>query len=275
MTARVQDHYGSADIVSRILAAIPWSDQDGTALSPAQLFPYDQLHGGGLMATRGHASRLNPSRGDHVLDIGSGIGGPARYMVATFGCRVTGLDLTPQFVAAAADLTRLCGLADRASFVAGDAAAMPFASDSFDGACCFYVGMNLPGKAAVLSEAARVLKPGARAVWTEVTLLNGDPHYPLPWSKSPDTSHLLSREALLECVSGAGFEVLAVEDESDEHLELARSMQGQTSAPAPAQHEANQVVLGEGFAERRKNYLRNLSEGRIASTMILARKKLI
>ena len=149
---------------------------------------------------------------------------------------------------------------------------MPFAPDSFDGACCFYVGMNLPEKSSVLREAARVLKPGARAVWTEVTILEGDPHYPLPWSKTPQTSHLLGREALLDRIRAAGFEILSVEDESDAHLDLARKMKEQAVAPAPAQHEANQVVLGEGFAERRKNYLRNLSEGRLASTMILARK---
>ncbi len=272
MTTLVQDHYGASGIVGRILAAVPWSSGDTSTLTADRLFPYDQLHGREILATRDHAARLNPANEAHVLDIGSGIGGPARYFASTFGCRVTGIDLTPDFVNAATELTRLSALSGQVAFVEGDAAAMPFEADTFDHACCFYVGMNLADKPSVLAESFRVLKEGATLIWTEVTTEGGAPHYPLPWARAQEGSHLVSRDRLTDRISEAGFQVLSVEDETDAHLELARRAMAEGTKPSRKSLQVNELVLGDDFMERRKNYIRSLSEGAIASTVILARK---
>jgi ubiquinone/menaquinone biosynthesis C-methylase UbiE len=272
MSTRVQDHYGSAAIVERILAAVPWTAADDVPLEAARLFPFDQLHGRELLATRDHGAKLDPARSAHLLDVGSGIGGPARYFASVFGCRVTGIDLTPQFVAAASELTRLTGLAGKVDFLEADAADMPFAPDTFDNALCLYVGMNLSDKPAVLRECFRVLKPGATLLWTEVTSRPGTPQYPLPWARSATESYLDTRGTLIGHVGASGFDVLTVDDETEAHVELARRMKAAGSGPTPGQRQANAVVLGADFAERRMNYIDGLSRGALASTVIYCRK---
>ncbi|SEO34226.1 Methyltransferase domain-containing protein [Pseudorhodobacter antarcticus] len=251
MTPSVQEHYGATDIVARILAAVPWSHDDGAALTARQVFPFDQLHGRELLATQEHAARLNPTKEEHLLDIGSGVGGPARYFASTFGCRITGIDLTPDFILAAKEISTLCNLGDLLSFVEANAAKLPFAADTFDHAYSFYVGMNLADKSAVLSECFRVLKPGGRLLWTEVTEAAGNPHYPLPWSRSVEGSHVQTREILIDVFATVGFEVLSVEDETGAHLELAQQMKLSGKVPTAAQQQANEVVLGADFGERR------------------------
>ncbi len=268
MTSLVQEHYGSPEIVARILSAVPWSEKSGSALKPEALFPYDQLHGRALQATREHAARLNPSEDAHLLDIGSGVGGPARYFASTFGCRITGVDLTPEFVAASNELARLSGLADLVEFVETDAAELPFGDATFDHAYSFYVGMNLPDKAAVLQECFRVLRPGGRLIWTEVTALSGVPHFPLPWARTSESSYVGTAEQLISSIRDAGFAILAVEDETEAHLDLARKMKASAQAPSAAEDQANHVVLGADFVERRRNYIRSLGDGLIASTFV-------
>ncbi|SPH17166.1 Sarcosine/dimethylglycine N-methyltransferase [Defluviimonas aquaemixtae] len=273
MTASVQEHYGAAGIAARILAAVPWSRDADPALRAEQLFPFDQLHGRELIATREHAARLNPARTAHLLDIGSGVGGPARYFASTFGCRVTGVDLTSDFVAASQELGDLCGLGDLLTFVEADAGRIPFGDDTFDHAYSFYVGMNLTDKPAVLRECARVLKPGGRLLWTEVTEVAGEAHYPLPWSRTKEGSHVRTRETLIGQFPSAGFKLLSVEDETAAHLDLVMQVKASGRVPSPGLTQANAVVLGADFAERRANYIRGLGEGLFASTLIDARTR--
>jgi len=272
MSNPVTDHYSSTGIVARILAAIPFSRDGDAALRAEQLYPFDQFHGRELLATRDHTALLAPQTGEHVLDIGAGIGGPARYIAATYGAHVAGVDLTPRFVEAANELTALCGLGDHATFTCADAAHLPFDDNQFDAAICFYVGMNLPDEPAVLAEARRVLKPGGRLVWTEVVRGTGDPQYPLPWATSADASHLLGRDELLAMLEGAGLTLDDARDETRDHLDLAQKIKQSGAQPSPLQLEANAVVLGPDFIERRKNYIRSLASGAIASLCIQAHK---
>ena len=271
MAVTVQQHYGSADIVARILAAVPWVPGDA-ALTAAQLFPYDQFHGRELAATRDHAALLSPDPSAHLLDIGAGIGGPARYIAATFGCRVSGVDLTPEFVTAANALTALCGLSERVDLLQADAATLPFADATFDHAYCFYVGMNLPDKPAVLAQALRVLKPGGRLIWTEVGSGKDAPHYPLPWARQPADSRVEPQSSLIAKVTAAGFVIDDLRDETGLQLELAQKIRESGKQPSAGQNQANEVVLGADFGERRRNFIQSMGQGLINSTLILAHK---
>ncbi|MER9079490.1 class I SAM-dependent methyltransferase [Mesorhizobium sp. M0895] len=267
----VTGHYGSDGIVDRILAAIPDADPAGK-LAAAQLYPFDQLHGRELIATREHAARLAPSPIDRILDIGSGIGGPARFLASTYGCQVDGIDLTPAFVAASSRLTALSGLSDKVRLHQADATKLPFGDSTFDAAICFYVGMNIENKAAVIDEAWRVLKPRGRLIWTEAVLAGGAPYYPMPWAVSPATSHLADREKLKALFGDAGFRIDEIVDETGEHVELALKRANSGIVPSPAQQQANEIVMGAEFLQRRRNYIRSLSDGKLASLAVIVSK---
>src|SRR6185295_10993784 len=144
--AKVADHYGSDDLVNRILSALTGIGVPVERLSADALFPFDQLHGRQRAATEEHVARLQLTPSMRVLDVGSGIGGPARYMAFTSGCSVMGIDLTDVFVTAARELTTRCGLGDRVTFQVANALATPCADASFDAAACPYVAMNTADK---------------------------------------------------------------------------------------------------------------------------------
>ena len=168
MSGRVEDHYANPDIVPRILAALRQVNGADAAITPDALAPLDHFHGRGVVATREMAAILQPQVDEHVLDIGSGIGGPARWIAAQFGCRVTGVDLTQAFCDAAMELNRLTGMADQVRILQGNALALPLPDDTFDRAYSQNVVMNVADKRGMYRQALRVLKPGGMLALSNV-----------------------------------------------------------------------------------------------------------
>ena len=267
--AGVQKHYGSAGIAARVLKVLSDGGVDTAHLKAPMLYPFDQFHGRGLEATRDHTAKLNLSPSSRVLDVGCGIGGPARYMATAYGCRVSGIDLTKEFVEAAKDLTARCSLADKAEFRVGNALALPFDDRSFDAATCFNVTMNIENKAKVLSEIARVLKPGGRLAYTEQGLgPKEDPIFPLPWARTPEVSFLVAPDVLRRWVEAAGLRVLEWQDDTN-------ALMGPPSAGGATEEmrvRGNRVVIGDDFGDRLRNVVRNQKEGRLVSTFVLAER---
>lgn len=168
MDGEVSAHYSRGDLLACLRAALAEDGADPDRPTPDALAPYDHFHGRGLEATLETAALMPARADDRILDIGSGIGGPARYVANRFRCHVTGIDLTPEFCEVARHLTALLKLEDRVTFAVGDALAMPFAAASFDGAYTMNTSMNIADKAAMYREIDRVLKPGGWLVLSEV-----------------------------------------------------------------------------------------------------------
>ena len=164
----VARHYAHSDLTGTVLAALRDAGRDLGALTTADLAPVDEFHLGWHPQTVDLAARLALPPGSRLLDIGSGIGGPARYFAEKHGCTVTGIDLTPAFVAAATELSARTGLADRTRFVEGSALDLPFEDGSFDAATLFHVGMNIADKARLFAEARRALRQGGTFAVYEV-----------------------------------------------------------------------------------------------------------
>jgi ubiquinone/menaquinone biosynthesis C-methylase UbiE len=270
----VLTHYNQGNLLSRLNAALMEDGFDPDHPSMEALAPYDQFHGRGLEATLEIAGLIQASPADHILDIGSGIGGPARYFANRFGCRVTGIDLTPEFCDVARHLTRLLDLEERITFELGDALAMPFSDASFDGAYSMNVSMNIADKSAFYREIHRVLKPGAWLVLSEVAKgEGGNLDYPTPWAASARTSFLSTPEETRRGLLGAGFDVIRLHSTLEEARTSGARSRAMVERGEKPPHRAVMLIHGEIASQAMANTSRGLAEARIIPIEALARKR--
>ena len=255
----VRDHYRATGLTERLKAALTTFGPEEQQLTPLQLATLDQFHTRGLAATTELARLAGIAAGMSVLDIGSGIGGPARFLAATYGCQITGVDLSEPFVDAARYLTERTGQSGQVSFQTASALELPFDDGRFDVALLQHVAMNISDRARLYQEILRVLKSGGRFATFDVVLNSGDPHYPVPWARTPATSFLLTAAATREAIEAAGFRMLAWQDDS----EAAKAWIAQVRASGPPDPANLGVVMGPDFAQLAANLGRNLLEGRL------------
>ena len=272
--SEVRTHYSRGNLLARLNAALMGDGIDPARPTMEALAPYDQFHTRGLEATVEMAELMEATPDDHVLDIGSGIGGPARYFAKRFGCRVTGIDLTPEFCDVARHFTRLLGLEDRVTFELGNAMAMPFPDAGFDGAYSMNVSMNIADKSAFYREIHRVLKPGAWLVLSEVAKGGGGRvDYPTAWAYSERTSFLSTPEETQSGLIAAGFELARLHST----LEHARAFGARTRAMVERgekpPHRAVMLIHGDVAGQIMANMSRGLSEARVIPIEVLARKQ--
>src|SRR5206468_295028 len=168
--ADVQAHWTRPGVLARIDAALTELGHDPQNLNPEILATLEHLHSGGLATTRRQANRIAVTEDSRVLDVGCGIGGPARYLAHTYGCRVDGIDLTPELIETGRVLTERCKLADRVVLQVGNALDLPYPDQTFDVVWCQNVAMNISDKAGLLAGAYRVLKPGGLFTSTEYSV---------------------------------------------------------------------------------------------------------
>jgi ubiquinone/menaquinone biosynthesis C-methylase UbiE len=271
---QVSTHYRRAGLLSRLNAALTEDGVDPDHPSMEALAPYDQFHGRGLDATLEIAELMRAGPTDHILDIGSGIGGPARYFANRFGCRITGIDLTPEYCDLARHLTRLLDLEDRITFEVGDALAMPFIDASFDGAYSMNVSMNIADKGAFYREIHRVLKPGAWLVLSEVAKgQGGELDYPTPWAGSARTSFLSTLEETRRGLVEVGFDVIQLRTTLEEARAFGARSRAIVERGEKPPHRAVMLMLGEIATQAMANMSRGLSEGRIVPIEVLGRKR--
>ena len=264
MTDKVASHYSATQTVAdRIADKLRKADKDIETLKTASLGAIDEFHIRGRKATLELAEGLGLSASSHVLDIGSGLGGPARTLVETYGCRVTGIDLTPAFREAATALSQWVGLSDRLDFQVGDATHLPFADGLFDAAMTIHVAMNIAAKDRMYAEARRVLKPGGRfGVYDVLQGEGGDILFPVPWAREPSISHVATPDAMQALLSGAGFKILSVVDSTEESARWFEAM-AERMSKGPAPPLTFRTFLGDDFQEMTRNQVRNLLERRI------------
>ncbi len=223
----VRKHYGTASLVERIGDALRQAGLAERRIDWSDLTPLDQFHVRGLGATKELAAALNLNSDAAVLDVGCGLGGPARFLAATYGCRVTGIDLSQPFVNAARMLTERAELSHRVSFVQANALDLPFAAESFDDGWTQHVAMNIADRATFYASIHRVIKPGGRlAIYDVLTGDAGSPIYPLPWARTAEVSFLLTPDAMRSALANAGFEEVSWDDKTDAARAWAAEMRG-------------------------------------------------
>src|SRR5258708_10642509 len=212
----VRDHYRASGLTERLKTALTAFGPDEQRLTPQQLATLDQFHTRGLAATVELAMLAGIAADMSVLDVGSGIGGPARFLAATYGCQVRGIDLSEPFVDAARYLTKRTGQSERVSFETASALELPFDNGHFDVVFLQHVAMNISDRARLYREIRRVLKLSGRfAIFDVVLNAEAEPHYPVPWARTPETSFLLTAAATREVIEPAGFHALVWQDDTE------------------------------------------------------------
>ncbi len=269
----VADHYGSGSLLETLKQNLREDGIDPEHPTIEALAPYDQFHGRGLEATSELADVLEVSPGQHILDVGSGVGGPARYFADRFGCRVTGIDLTEEFCDVARHLTQVLGLEDKVSIEHGNALAMPFEDAAFDGAYSMNVSMNIADKAAFYAEVHRVLKPGAWFMLSEIAQgPGGAVDYPTPWAAIAANSHLSTPQQTEDGLRAAGFEIRQSRDTVEAVLAFGARARAIVERGEKPPHRAIAWIHGEIAAEAMGNSGEGVKTQRLVPIEVLCTK---
>ncbi|HEY9416686.1 MAG TPA: methyltransferase domain-containing protein [Pseudonocardia sp.] len=268
----VAQHYSHGALEEHILGALAEIGVDPEHLEPDQLAPVDEFHIGGRAATVALVDQMDLHAGLRVLDVGSGLGGTARYLAHHHGVTVTGIDLTEEYVQVAGSLTRRAGLAEQVTFHQGSATALPFDDHSFDRACMLHVGMNIADKQAVFAEVVRVLTDdGTFGLYDVMRTGTVEPTYPVPWASTSATSFLGEPAHYRELLSSAGLSVALERDRSEFGVAFFRRLRAviaESGPPALGLH----ILMGQDAATKVANMIDNLERGLIAPVEMICQR---
>lgn len=261
----INNHYGQPDLSSKILKALQDSGKDINSLKREDLSSFDEFHNGGLAATMELASLAGLREGMRVLDVGCGVGGPARTLAAEFGCIVIGIDLTEEYCRAAEMLTARLGMTDKVTFRCGNALDLPFEDESFDVVWMQNASMNIADKATLYSEIRRVLRTGGCFATQDVMSGPVTPLiFPMPWADDPSINFLNDPDGFRQLLEGIGLKEVAWNDTTEKGIET----QHQRLAAAARAAASGKATLGIGvlmdsdYSRKMANILPNYVQGR-------------
>ncbi len=270
-SSAVAEHYARPDLISAIHEGVRRLGKTVQTVTAADLAAVDEFHIGGRAATKDLVEKLGLSSASHVLDVGSGIGGTARFIASHAGCQVTGIDLTAEYVATGAILCQWLGLDRRVSLQVASALAMPFPDAGFSAASMLHVGMNIPDKARLFLEIGRVLQAGALfGVYDVMRMAEGDLTFPLPWATSPRSNAVATPVTYRSALRSAGFEIVGERDRKDFAMAYFADQRARASGPAPPL--GLHLLMGDRRQDQVRNMVAALASGLIAPVEIIARK---
>ncbi len=269
----VAGHYTHGSLLAAIKQALEAQGKTPEMVSIDDLAPVDEFHIGGRQASEHFLSQLPLDTSTQVLDVGCGLGGASRFTAQRFGCRVTGIDLTAEYVETGRALCSWVGLDDRVALHQGSALDLPFGEAGFDAAYMMHVGMNIPDKARLFAEVYRVLKPGGSfGVYDVMRTGEGALAFPVPWATTDETSAVAAPQDYKSGLEAAGFEVAAERNRCEFALEFFADLRAKIAAAGGPPPLGLHVLIGPSGAEKIKNMVENIGAGRIAPVEIIARK---
>ena len=269
----VSEHYSNKGLLDKIYKGLEKLGIDKNQLTQSDLSSFDEFHIGGSEGTLMLAEKLTMNASSSVLDIGCGIGGPARFLSSEFGCKVSGIDLTADFVNTGNSLTDQVGLSDKVKLIEASALNIPFADNSFDVSYMIHVGMNIADKDVLFSEAFRVTKPGGVFGIYDVMLIgNYELQYPLPWAVEEDGNAIASATDYISALIKAGFSLKHEDDKTDfanGFFEKMSASMGTSEGPPPV---GLHLLMGDLTTQKIKNMAKLIKSGIIAPKILILEK---
>ena len=269
----VSAHYTSGELLAAIRDGVARLGKTPATVTVDDLAPVDEFHVGGRQASEHILGQLGLTQGQHVLDVGCGLGGSARFAAIRYGCQVTGLDLTEEFVTTGQVLCDWVGLADRVALRQGSAVAMPFEAEAFDAAYMLHVGMNIADKDRLCEEVHRVLRPGASfGIYDLMRKGEGDLAYPVPWAQTPEISVVRAPQDYRRALVKVGFTVTNEHNRGEfsrEFFENLKARIAKADGPAPL---GLHILMGETAPQKVANMTRNIGRGTLVPVELVARK---
>ena len=267
----VANYFTRGRLEDSILQALSRAGKDLANLTQGDLAALDEFHVGGREATQELAAQMELCPGIRLLDVGSGIGGPARYFAAEQGCKVTGVDLTDEFVRVSRSLTRRTKLDHAVEFLHGSALALPFGTANFDRAYTIHAGMNIADKLGFFREVRRVLKPeGLFAIFDLMRTAEGPIRYPVPWALTAETSFVAHVNDYRDTLTAAGFHVTRERHRGAFALEFMQRMMARVAQGGPPVLGLH-LLMGETTKVMLNNVHAMIEEGSLAPVELIAR----
>ena len=253
-------HYGDGTEATRVLDALD-------PVRAGRLAALDQFHVGGVRASRRLAGRAKIGHGQRVLDVGSGLGGPARLLVDETGADVTGIDFTQHFCWIAQALSVQTGNANCTRFCAADALVLPFADDVFDAVWTEHMAMNIAARDRLYRELRRVARSGGILALYDV--VEGSQSvgllYPVPWASNEVNSHLVDADSLRRVILDAGWTERIFVDETAAALDWLSNVPQSSGFEGPTLRD----VMGPEFPTMIANLRDNFEAGRLGAVQAI------
>ncbi len=269
----VEENYSHGDLLKSIEVSITKLGKTVDNINIEDLAPVDEFHIGGRLATERFIETLNFTVDDHLLDVGCGLGGASRFVASKYQNKVSGIDLTQEYIDTGKILNTWIGLDKQVTLVHGSALSMPFDDKIFDGAFMMHVGMNIEDKAQLFTEVYRVLRPGSSfGVYDIMRIKHGELDYPVPWAKDKSTSYLATSDQYKENLNNAGFTISEENNRSDFAMEFFKNALANAKANGGPPPLGLHTLLKESTAIKMKHMINNVSAGYIAPVEIVALK---
>jgi len=269
----VSHHYTRGNLVAAIRGGVEALGKTINSITIDDLAPVDEYHIGGRQASEDFLGQLDLTPEKQVLDVGCGLGGAARFVASRYGCQVTGIDLTPEFIETGKVVCGWVGLDNRVFLHLGSALAMPFADHVFDCAYMLHVGMNIVDKAKLCSEVSRVLRPSSLfGIYDVMRIGDGELAYPVHWAMTAASSAVATPAQYREALERAGFAVIAERDRRDFALVQFDQLRARTVAASGPPPLGLHILMGGNTPDFVRNRIENVSTGRIAPVELIARK---
>lgn len=267
------DHYTHGDLLGAIYAGVAALGKTPDSVTIDDLAPVDEFHIGGRQASEDFLDQLNLSEEDHVLDVGCGLGGASRFVASRYHSRVTGIDLTAEYVDTGQALCGWLRLEDRVTLRQGSALSMPFEDSAFDGGYMMHVGMNIKDKAGLYSEVYRVMRTGTSfGVYDVMRVGDEELTYPVPWATTAEASAVATPEQYKQALQHAGFAITAERNRHDFALAFFEQLRAKAAASSGPPPLGLHILMGDSAVTKVQNMIENVSAGRVAPVELIARK---